>query len=618
MWTSDPGRPESCLVGGRPVSESSDSDACFQLARIWLDQCVATDALDDSENHGPDSFCKAWPGINKLMQSVNGTPVRPKHRTFQISERRFVPRRTIKIGSLSDVESIHLVCHDEGEDKSEEYDIQWATLSHCWGGSAPLITTSTNIARWQVGIPFDSLPPTFRDAVTIAHRLDIRHLWIDSLCIIQDSPKDWVTQASQMGDIYRYGLLNISASNAKTCFDGILSARTEPFKPINIPLKSKKHHLSSSMLIRGENWASAHDRLLTTSPLNNRGWVLQESLLSPRTLHYAQRQMHWECSHCTLIESSIMPTGVSGISDRFALAHWTSNKMVLPAGIAQQSLTQLVPERDVIKRDDLYNTWLQIIPNYTARNLTRQSDILPALAGLASIFQAYLGDRYLAGLWEGDLLRGLLWRVKEPSQIKSAEPRCPSWSWASAVGTVIPGIGVNENAFAPRLIGELAARVQDARTYSDGQIVPSNHFTAVSGGEIKLVGYLHQRTHSWSRPYEAETMKSRRGKPWPTYELCAEDQDLHFDIEEDIEKHQNIVFLHIGAWEWRPRDRYVIKTFAGLLLKPQDPRKLVFSRCGIVKLQVRISEKNWHSFSWHDGVEQMIAERWKKETITVI
>ena len=354
------------------------------------------------------------------MRTIEGNPRRPRHRTFQISERRFVPRRTIKIGPLADIEPLRLVCHDEHENGSDEHDIQWATLSHCWGGSAPLTTEKTNVALWEKGIPLESLPPTFRDAVTISRRLDINHLWIDSLCIIQDSPEDWMSQAAQMGDIYRYGLLNISASNARTCFDGIFSARAEPFKPISIPLKSQNHRVSSTMLARGGNWASAHDKLLATSTLNNRGWVLQESLLSPRTLYYDQRQMHWECSHCTLIEGSIIPIGVAGISDRLALAHWTSNKMVLPAGIAQQSLDQITPEQDVIKRDDLYNTWLKIIPNYTTRNLTRQSDILPALAGLASTFQAYLGDRYLAGLWEGDLLRGLLWRVKDPSRAKVA------------------------------------------------------------------------------------------------------------------------------------------------------------------------------------------------------
>ena len=553
------------------------------------------------------------------MRGVERISVRPKHRTFQTFEPCFVPRRTIKIGPLSDTEPLRLVCHDEGENGSDESNIQWATLSHCWGGSAPLTTKRTNIARWQNGIPLDSLPPTFRDAVIIARRLDISHLWIDSLCIIQDSHEDWMTQAAQMGNIYRYGLLNISASNARTCSDGIISARTQPFKPISIPLKSNNHHVSSTMLARGGNWGSTHNKLLATSTLNNRGWVLQESLLSPRTLHYEKSQMHWECSHCTLIESSIMPAGVSGISDSLALAHWTSNKMVLPAGIAQQSLDQITPEQDEIKRDDLYNTWVQIIRDYTRRNLTRQSDILPALAGLASIFQAYLGDRYLAGLWEGDLPRGLLWRVEEPSRAKVAQPsQYPSWSWASVAIAVVPEIGVNENASAPRLIGELAARVQGARTYSDSQVGLPNHFTILSGGEIKLVGYVLSKIPPWSQPYKAETMESRRGKPWPTYELCAEDQDLHFDVKEDIKKHRNMAVLHIGAWEWRPRDRYVIKVFAGLLLKPENPRELVFSRIGIVKMQVRISEKAWHSFSWHDGVERRIAETWKQEIITIV
>ena len=140
----------------------------------------------------------------------------------------------------------------------------------------------------------------------------------------------------------------------------------------------------------------------------------------------------------------------------------------------------------------------------------------------------------------------------------------------------------------------------------------------ISGGEIKLVGYILHLRFFFSQPYKAETMESRRGRPWPTYELCAEEYNSHYDVGKDIHMHLNIVVLHLGAWEWRPRDRFVIKAFAGLLLKPENSQELVFSRIGIVKLQVRISEKHWHSYSWHNGVERRIVETWKKETITIV
>lgn len=39
---------------------------------------------------------------------------------------------------------------------------------------------------------------------------------------------------------------------------------------------------------------------LAQAPLSSRAWVLQEAVLSRRTLHCAKHQLHWECA-CRLI-----------------------------------------------------------------------------------------------------------------------------------------------------------------------------------------------------------------------------------------------------------------------------------------------------------------------------
>lgn len=60
-------------------------------------------------------------------------------------------------------------------------------LSHCWGTTATLRTTQATEAAHRQGIDEALLPATFRDVVNIARALKIRYLWIDSLCILQDS-----------------------------------------------------------------------------------------------------------------------------------------------------------------------------------------------------------------------------------------------------------------------------------------------------------------------------------------------------------------------------------------------------------------------------------------------
>jgi hypothetical protein len=126
------------------------------------------------------------------------------------------------------------------------------------------------------------LPSTFHDAVIITRKLGIGHLWIDSLCIIQDSTDDWKHEAARMGDIYKYGLLNIAANTAYTCHDGIFCSRNNPFTPVSLPLRSRKHSLSSYMYVRSGRWDIYTEGILASeSTLSSRAWVLQESLLSP-------------------------------------------------------------------------------------------------------------------------------------------------------------------------------------------------------------------------------------------------------------------------------------------------------------------------------------------------
>lgn len=80
----------------------------------------------------------------------------------------------------------------------------YVALSHCWGKTQPLRTTSATIADRLISIPTADMPQTFRDAVLITRELGLEYLWIDSLCIVQDSQEDWEKESAKMGDIYRH------------------------------------------------------------------------------------------------------------------------------------------------------------------------------------------------------------------------------------------------------------------------------------------------------------------------------------------------------------------------------------------------------------------------------
>lgn len=104
----------------------------------------------------------------------------------------------------------------------QSQDIRYVTLSHCWGGSLPLRTTKETVHLYSWEIPYELIPKTFHDALTITRALDVPYLWIDALCIIQDDHNDWQIEASKMKDVYSGSLITIAATHALNSFTRLL------------------------------------------------------------------------------------------------------------------------------------------------------------------------------------------------------------------------------------------------------------------------------------------------------------------------------------------------------------------------------------------------------------
>jgi hypothetical protein len=142
----------------------------------------------------------------------------------------------------------------------------------------------------------------FQDAVLITRRLKIKYLWIDSLCIIQDSLEDWAREAARMGDIYRHAFLTLFAFDSKDCHEGILVERS-PGSPIDT---GNLHDDERSLKVPSKPESKlAKMAVLKSSPLCKRGWVLQERLLLPRILYYSIEEFFWEYLACIARESEM-------------------------------------------------------------------------------------------------------------------------------------------------------------------------------------------------------------------------------------------------------------------------------------------------------------------------
>lgn len=102
---------------------------------------------------------------------------------------------------------------------------RYACLSYCWGAPQPTSLKSGLVSDYMKRIMLLDLPQSIQDAIRVARTLGFRYLWIDSLCIIQDSPEDKACEIEKMGRVYNNASLTISAGNADQCFSGFLRGR---------------------------------------------------------------------------------------------------------------------------------------------------------------------------------------------------------------------------------------------------------------------------------------------------------------------------------------------------------------------------------------------------------
>jgi len=265
---------------------------------------------------------------------------------------------------------------------------RYATLSHCWGGYLPLITTLSTLAERKKEVKYGDLPKTFQDAVIISRQLRIQYLWIDALCIIQDSVEDWEVESSRMADIYRNSYLTIAATSAKDSKEGCFVAQRLNREAVAVEV-SDEAGKTGNVYVRRHRWEVHRGNHLFKEPLSTRAWVFQEQLLSTRTLHYTAYELLWECK--TEMKCHCQPARAEHEQKLVDSDHYSANVFKPLASAA-------------IDKRQIYHTWRKyVVQFFTLRTLSREDDILPALSGVASMFYHVTNDVYLAGLWRGDL-----------------------------------------------------------------------------------------------------------------------------------------------------------------------------------------------------------------------
>lgn len=446
--------------------------------------------------------------------------------------------------------------------------MSYMTLSHCWGeqdGPRPPKLTNANLDSMRNRIPIEALPRTFKDAIQVARSLGVSYLWIDSLCIIQDSMEDWRRESRLMDKVYRYSACHIMAEAARNC-DGGLFFQRDPQRLGIFTLDEKQTSSLShrSTVCVAQDYVNAKSDKRKGSPLYSRGWVCQERWLAPRQISFHSNQVFWECTRLKACEA--FPSWE-------AIADLAGN-LPTQCRISQPWNNSMVHSHNhtANRRDTLSSSWRAMVESYTTCTLTEEQDKLIAIQGLANIYKSSRDDDYLAGLWRKQLPSGLMWTTRNGLQANGETTyrpktyRAPTWSWASVEGTIESFLEVD---FKEERWVELC-QVLEAKTMSLGEDATGQ----VTDGYIKLRGRLlsteHLSFHTSPKGKVVQIARSRDGDPTKSWINCQIDDVVQWSP-------RNNVLLPILQCDHRSPRSCMLK---GLVLVPVQAREGTYERIG--------------------------------------
>lgn len=277
----------------------------------------------------------------------------------------------------------------------------------------PYCTTPESISKRQEGFKITDLPLTFRDAIEVVRRLDVKYLWIDSLCIIQGNGGDWEEESKMMEDVYTLAYYTIAATSADDSHAGFLGR--------NIGEHVYVQDDSGRRVYIGTDIAD-FDNEVENARLNTRAWVMQERFLSRRTIHFGKNQMYWECGKGVYCED-------------------LTQLKCLPRSVKHFKLDPEFPRLLFGSGFGATLLFLQdLLKGYSERNLSECTDRAIALSGLAARIARALYCEENYGIFGLYLYRNLLWQRSDPQSImerieyKSRD--VPSWSWMAYTGGI--------------------------------------------------------------------------------------------------------------------------------------------------------------------------------------
>ncbi|EEU40925.1 uncharacterized protein NECHADRAFT_76523 [Fusarium vanettenii 77-13-4] len=316
------------------------------------------------------------------------------------------------------------------------------------------------------------LPSNFADVARVCIRLGIPYLWIDSLCIIQDSADDWKREAIKMHLVYRHAVVTIVATSATSTHDGFLERdfkKTLAAK-VHYSLEHDQESLPSGygrdkyMVIScRENYQDSYPTYaINESKWNTRAWTMQERSLSTRLIHFCRNKIFFECRSCIKSE------------ENEPVAHYALMTRILWPRDPSTSL------------DTLYGFWQWCLTQYCPRNLTKGKDKLIAIQSVAEeMMSTTKNSSFLSEKPRGTMPlvhragHGVRWTDTSRSILESCQRGSEAYqslevtAWVRPISTVAKAKTVNdvEKFFPFKLVaGASYGRGEDEHVFAHGRL----------------------------------------------------------------------------------------------------------------------------------------------------
>ncbi|KAK1776415.1 heterokaryon incompatibility protein-domain-containing protein [Copromyces sp. CBS 386.78] len=410
----DEENPETVWFAGRKRPEMID----ISLIKQWLEEClkkhrdVCGISEEVDENEDPDLVER----MRRLSKPI------PLFRLIDVKKKCIVTKY-----NLYDVDMSAL---------------RFASLSYVWGVAPQKLVLqmkNENELRRPNSL-VGKVSQTILDAIHLTEQLGLNYLWVDALCIIQDSEDDKVMQLGNMANVYAHSLFTIIAAagdDSNFGLPGISTPRdaVQEVVPVMAPSDNKP---GMSLITALSPTHQSHEHPTRKTVWASRGWTLQERALSRRAIVIMKNHVLWSCSRSHYSEESCCETATLGTLAWFGLQE---SDPILNSS-ERTWYTQDIPEEQV------WYKFQRLVQDYSGRDLKYQGDAHDAFSAVVEQVRRMTGENFLWGMPSGRFELCLCWEpyrrgLKRRTELSTLEMTSfkrhvplPSWSWLGWSGAI--------------------------------------------------------------------------------------------------------------------------------------------------------------------------------------